>query len=285
MRRFRPEVVFHAAAHKHVPLMEDNVCEAVQNNIVGTYNVVEACVKYEVGRMVQISTDKAADPSSVMGATKCVCEMIVRSAAQEFPRTSFVCVRFGNVLGSRGSVIRVFDKQIKDGGPVTVTHPEMTRYFMAIPEAVRLVIQTGGVGENGGIYLLDMGTPVKVLDLAEDMIRLNGYEPGVDIEVVFTGMRPGEKLQERLSSMSESVERCQHEGLKVIKAARPLPYAQTTSYVAEFAELARNLDGEGVFALFGKVIPSYTTGFRPEGDYRSRSAPSTADVCSRPETL
>lgn len=212
----RPEVVFHAAAHKHVPMMENNECEAVHNNVHGTLNVGEMCGRYGAERIVLISTDKAADPCCVMGATKRMCEEVVRAQAQLWPDTCYVAVRFGNVLGSRGSVVPMFKDQIRYGGPVTVTHPEMTRYFMTIPEAVRLVLQAGAVGRSGDLYLLDMGDPVKILDLAHDMIRLCGLEPDVDIKVEFSGIRPGEKLHERLVASDETVEATPWEGLSLV---------------------------------------------------------------------
>lgn len=260
--RFKPEVVFHAAAHKHLPLMEENVCEAVLNNVMGTRNVVEACVKHKIKRMVQISTDKAADPSSVMGATKWACEEVVKSNALIHKETSFIIVRFGNVLGSRGSVIPVFTDQIKNGGPVTVTSPEMTRYFMTIPEAVRLVIQAGSVGKSGDLYLLDMGQPVKIVDLAEDMIRINGYEPHTDIEIVYTGVRPGEKMHEKLVSDTEKVESSGYEGMNKVISRIDMSYEKTTSFIEHLEELATKLDGKGVLDLLEKEIPGYSNEFR-----------------------
>jgi FlaA1/EpsC-like NDP-sugar epimerase len=191
--RWQPEIVFHAAAHKHVPLMESNIEEAITNNIMGTTNIVEAALKHNVQRLVMISTDKASRPVSVMGATKRIAEMLVLDAAHQH-QCAFTVVRFGNVLGSRGSVVPRFKRQIAEGGPVTVTHPEMKRYFMTIPEAVHLVLQASTMSKGGENYILEMGQPVKILDLAEDLIRLSGLEPGKDIEIVFSGIRPGEKL-------------------------------------------------------------------------------------------
>ena len=192
-----PQVVFHAAAHKHVPLMEANIEDAITNNIIGTKNVVEAAIASNVERLVMISTDKAIRPINVMGATKRIGEMIVLEAAQR-TGSAYSVVRFGNVLGSRGSVVPLFKNQIAKGGPVTITHPEMTRYFMTIPEAVHLVLQSAAMGNGGEVFLLNMGKPVRILDLAEDLIRLSGLEPGKDIEIAFTGIRPGEKLSEDL---------------------------------------------------------------------------------------
>jgi FlaA1/EpsC-like NDP-sugar epimerase len=212
---YRPYSVFHAAAHKHVPLMEGNVAEAVTNNVLGTRNVTELAAEFGAEHLVLISTDKAVRPTNIMGATKRVAEQIVQEVAETHER-KFVAVRFGNVLGSRGSVVPTFLRQIQSGGPVTVTHPEMRRYFMTIPEAVQLVLQAGAIGRGGEVFVLDMGDPVKVLDLATDLIRLSGLDVGTDVEIRFTGTRPGEKLYEELFFDSESAIPTDHP--KVLRA-------------------------------------------------------------------
>ena len=196
--KYRPQVIFHAGAHKHVPLMEDNPREALRVNAFGTWNIAALAGKYGVGRFVMISTDKAVHPTSVMGATKRAAERLLLSVQEEFPGTKYMAVRFGNVLGSRGSVVPKFERQIAAGGPVTVTHPDMKRYFMLIPEAVSLVLQAGAMGTGGELFVLDMGQPVKISDMAETLIRLHGYEPYKDIDIQYTGIRPGEKLYEEL---------------------------------------------------------------------------------------
>ncbi len=208
-RNYRPDVVFHAAAYKHVPLLEANPWEAVSNNVLGTRVVMQLAEKYETMRFVLVSTDKAVRPTNVMGTSKRVAELVLQS--MQNGGTRFMAVRFGNVLASRGSVVPLFRKQIEHGGPVTVTHPEMTRYFLTIPEAAQLVLQAGALGEGGEIFVLEMGTPVKIADMAADLIRLSGKEPGRDIEIIFTGLRPGEKLYEELITGGEDVHRTSHE--------------------------------------------------------------------------
>ncbi|MDQ6770828.1 MAG: polysaccharide biosynthesis protein [Gemmatimonadota bacterium] len=214
-KTYKPHAVFHAAAHKHVPLMEENVIEAITNNVFGTLNVVDAALEAGCEHFVFVSTDKAVRPTSVMGATKRVAELIVQRAAQKHDR-NFVSVRFGNVLGSRGSVVPTFLRQIRTGGPVTVTHPEMQRYFMTIPEAVQLVLQAGALGRGGEVFLLDMGEPIRIVEIATDLIRLSGLTVGTDIEIKFTGMRPGEKLYEEMFFSAENVLPTDHP--KVLRA-------------------------------------------------------------------
>ncbi|GAX92052.1 polysaccharide biosynthesis protein [Effusibacillus lacus] len=220
--RYKPAVVFHAAAHKHVPLMERNPSEAIKNNVLGTKNVAECAHIYGASHFVLISTDKAVNPTSVMGTTKRIAEMIVQSLDKE-SNTKFVAVRFGNVLGSRGSVIPVFKQQIEHGGPVTVTHPDMVRYFMTIPEAVQLVIQAGALAKGGEIFILDMGEPVKIDDLARDLIRLSGLEPDEDIKIIYTGIRPGEKLFEEILADEEGTEATRHDRIFV---GKPLDFSR-----------------------------------------------------------
>jgi FlaA1/EpsC-like NDP-sugar epimerase len=214
-KQYKPTVIFHAAAHKHVPLMQGNIREAVMNNILGTLNVAELAASHGARKFILISTDKAVNPSSIMGATKRVCEMIV-SAFGAISETEFASVRFGNVLGSRGSLIPLLTAQIKRGGPVTVTHPDMTRYFMTIPEAVQLVLQAGAIGTSGEIFILDMGDPVKIEDLALELIRLHGLVPGQDIAIKYTGVRPGEKLHEELVYDKETLKQTSHPKIRMV---------------------------------------------------------------------
>lgn len=253
-RRYRPNVVFHAAAHKHVPIMEENEQEAVHNNVLGTRCIAEACGRYAVERVVLVSTDKAADPCCVMGITKWLCEEIFRAAAARWAKTRFIGVRFGNVLGSRGSVVPVFCDQIRRGGPVTVTHPEMTRYFMTIPEAVRLVLEAGAVGKTGELYLLDMGRPVKIVELAKQVVRLNGLEPGKDIEFEFTGIRPGEKLHEKLVSDDEKIESTPWKGLSVVHRPEHFTPAEMVRALARLEEASNRGSAADVRGILDDLV-------------------------------
>jgi FlaA1/EpsC-like NDP-sugar epimerase len=253
--KYKPEVVFHAAAHKHVPLMESNPSEAIKNNIIGTLNVAECSDIYNVKRFVMISTDKAVNPTNIMGATKRVCEMIIQSINSK-SKTEFVAVRFGNVLGSNGSVIPLFKKQIANGGPVTVTHPEITRFFMTIPEAAQLVLQAGAMAKGGEIFVLDMGQPVKILDLAKDVIRLSGFEPDKDIKINFSGLRPGEKLYEELLTEAEALDKTVHDKIFVGK----IQYNDFDSLKMNIRNLEqlsiKNMDKD-IFELMEKLVPTY----------------------------
>jgi FlaA1/EpsC-like NDP-sugar epimerase len=215
--KYNPEIVFHAAAHKHVPLMENNPTEAIKNNVFGTYNLVNCSDKYNVKRFILISTDKAVNPTNIMGATKRLCEMVIQAKNKQ-SNTEYVAVRFGNVLGSNGSVVPLFKKQLAHGGPLTVTHKEITRFFMTIPEAVALVLQAITYAEGGEIFVLDMGEPVKIYDLAKSLIELSGYNRGKDMEIEITGMRHGEKLYEELLMNEENLQATKHEKIYITQS-------------------------------------------------------------------
>jgi FlaA1/EpsC-like NDP-sugar epimerase len=252
--RWQPEVIFHTAAHKHVPLMETNVEEAITNNILGTSNVVQVAQDYNARRLVMISTDKAIRPVNVMGATKRLAEMIVLDAAKAHGK-AFSVVRFGNVLGSRGSVVPRFKRQIAQGGPVTVTHPEMKRYFMTIPEAVHLVLQASTMSQGGETYVLDMGKQVRILDLAEDLIRLSGLEPGRDIEIVFSGIRPGEKLSEDLWDKGFAYSPTSHPDIHRVDSEEILSSDELQAVVDQLIGLARRGEPERILKVLGETIP------------------------------
>lgn len=256
-RDYQPQVVFHAAAHKHVPLMEQTPSEAILNNVVGTQNVVELCLEHGVERLVNVSTDKAVNPTSVMGASKRVAEMIVSAGAvRSKPDQAFVSVRFGNVLGSRGSVVPTFMAQIRAGGPITVTHPEMVRYFMTIPEAARLVLQAGGLAESGKVYVLNMGDPVKIADLARDVIHLSGAK---DVDIVFSGVRPGEKLYEELLTSSEGTSSTTHSEIFSANLAQVEP-ALLKQQLDQLIANARAGNYPGVRADLAEMIPENKFG-------------------------
>ncbi len=261
--KFRPDVVFHAAAHKHVPMMELNPPEAITNNVQGTKNLVELALKYDVQNFVMISTDKAVNPTNIMGCSKRVAEMVVLQAAKKTGR-AFVVVRFGNVLGSRGSVVPTFKNQIAQGGPITITHPDICRYFMTIPEAVQLVLQAAVLGGRGQVFMLDMGKPVKIVDLAKDLIRLSGYEVGKDIDIVFTGLRPGEKLFEELFVAGETYEKTQHQKILILGNASRIIPEDIEEKVIWLGEAAQKNDLKGIVHYLEELVPEYIRGYSME---------------------
>jgi FlaA1/EpsC-like NDP-sugar epimerase len=258
-QKHRPTVIFHAAAHKHVPLMEHNPMEALKNNILGTKNVAECANEYGASHFVMVSTDKAVNPTSVMGASKRLAEMLIQGM-DRISRTKYVAVRFGNVLGSRGSVIPAFKKQIQQGGPVTVTHPDMVRYFMTIPEAVQLIIQAGSFANGGETFILDMGEPVKILNLARDLITLSGLEPDVDIPIVYTGIRPGEKLFEELLTKQEGVSATKHDRIFISKPI-PFEWDDLQAKLTSIERLLGSADGQDqtdeIKAVLAQLLPEY----------------------------
>ncbi|UCG50026.1 MAG: polysaccharide biosynthesis protein [Phycisphaerales bacterium] len=256
--RYRPQIVIHAAAHKHVPLMELNSGEAIKNNVVGTRNVADAASKHEAENFVMISTDKAVNPTSIMGSSKRIAEMYIQDLNRT-SKTHFVTVRFGNVLGSDGSVVPIFKRQIAEGGPVTVTHPEMKRYFMTIPEASQLVLQAATMGKGGEIFVLDMGEPVKIVDLARELITLSGFRPGEDIEMVFTNPRPGEKLFEELSIEGEDMQRTRHPKISIWRNI-PMDRDKLRAGIDELVGIAENQDYVEIVRKIKQLVPEYTGG-------------------------
>ena len=259
--KYKPNVIFHAAAHKHVPLMEVSPLEAIKNNVGGTLNTVEIAYKYNVEKFVLISTDKAVNPTNVMGATKRYCEMIIQGAQkranEEKKKSEFVAVRFGNVLGSNGSVIPLFKDQIVKGGPVTLTHKEITRYFMLIPEAVQLVLQAGVFAKGGEIFILDMGEPVKIYDLAENLIKLSGFRPNIDIEIKEVGLRPGEKLYEELLMDEEGILETSNDKIFIGKTAE-FDIVELKEKLQEFIKYGEKYGNEMLKEKLQEIIPTYT---------------------------
>ena len=251
---YKPEIIYHAAAHKHVPLMEDSPNEAIKNNVLGTWKIVQAADRYGVKKFVMISSDKAVNPTNIMGASKRICEMIIQTYNRR-SRTDFVAVRFGNVLGSNGSVIPLFQKQIERGGPVTVTHPDIVRYFMTIPEAVSLVLQAGAYAKGGEIFVLDMGEPVKILDLAKNLILLSGHKPDEDIHIVFTGLRPGEKLYEEMLMDEEGL---QDTANKLIHIGKPIELDET-KFMQQLEELKEYVvtEPDDIRERVKEIVPTY----------------------------
>ena len=254
MEKYHPDIIYHAAAHKHVPLMEDSPNEAIKNNVFGTWKTAQAAVQYGVKKFVMISTDKAVNPTNIMGASKRICEMIIQTYNRHYD-TEFVAVRFGNVLGSNGSVIPLFKRQIMAGGPVTVTHPDIIRYFMTIPEAVSLVLQAGVYAKGGEIFVLDMGEPVKILDLAKNLIRLSGYKVDEDVKIEFTGLRPGEKLYEELLMNEEGLTDTEN---KLIHIGKPIEFDEVKFYAQLYSlEKAVDMECEDVRPMIQEIVPTY----------------------------
>ena len=253
--QYHPQVVIHAAAHKHVPLMELNPGEAIKNNIIGSKLIADAADKFGCSNSVMISTDKAVNPTSIMGSTKRIAEMYIQNLSQT-SKTNFVTVRFGNVLGSNGSVIPIFKQQIAEGGPVTVTDPEMKRYFMTIPEASQLVLQAASMGKGGEIFVLDMGEPVKIVDLAKELIILSGFRPGEDIEIAFTGARPGEKLFEELSIEGENMQPTRHPKISIWKNI-PTDRQQLEAGINELISIAKNQNHKAIATKIKELVPEY----------------------------
>ncbi len=258
--KYRPDIIFHAAAHKHVPMMELNPPEAITNNVRGTKNLLDLALKYNVEQFVMISTDKAVNPTSIMGASKRVAEMLVLQAAKK-SKNPFVVVRFGNVLGSRGSVVPTFKRQIAEGGPITITHPDITRYFMTIPEAVQLVLQAAIIGSGGEVFMLEMGEPVRIFDLAKDLIRLSGYEVGKDIEIAFTGLRPGEKLFEELFISGEKYNRTKHEKILSLGNASRIVKENIDRELEALCQAADRNDANLIVSILQQLVPEYVPGY------------------------
>jgi FlaA1/EpsC-like NDP-sugar epimerase len=264
----QPQIVFHAAAHKHVPLMEANPVEAITNNVLGTRNIVQAALDHKVGRFVLISTDKAVRPSSIYGATKRLAEMVVLDAARQYQR-AFTVVRFGNVLGSRGSIIPIFKNQIANGGPITITHPDMARFFMTIPEAVYLVLQASSMQNGGEVFVLNMGESVRILDLAEDLIKLSGLEPNKDIEITFTGIRPGEKLAEELWDEGTPLMQTPHPDIFRLDQDTSMPADSLAQAIEQLSTLSLSADRASLTKFLDQLIPGATVSETQPSDLQS----------------
>ena len=261
----KPEILYHAAAYKHVPMMEANPYEAIRTNVLGTKCVADLCVKYKVRKFVFISTDKAVNPTNVMGASKRIAEIYIQSLNNQLIKegklqTQFITTRFGNVLGSNGSVIPYFSKQIATGGPVTVTHPEITRFFMTIPEACQLVLEAGSMSKGGEIYIFDMGEAVKVVDLAKKMIQLSGFEPDVDIDIVFTGLREGEKLYEELLNNQENTVVTHHNKIMIAKV-REYSYSEVSGLITSLKDKLATSEEMELVTLMKEIVPEYLSNF------------------------
>ena len=255
----RPHIVFHAAAYKHVPIQEIHPWTAVKTNIKGTLNIVELSDQYKVDKFVLVSTDKAVNPVNIMGATKRAAEKLIQSF-NATSQTTFMAVRFGNVLGSSGSAIPTFQKQINEGGPITITHPEMTRYFMSIQEASQLIIQCGALGRDGEIFLLEMGKPIRIVQMAKDLIRLSGFEPEIDIPIVFIGLRPGEKLYEELQLMNEKKVSTSHRKIMILQDKKShMPWSLFQVGIHDLCISAEELNSEKIQLLLKQILPTYTT--------------------------
>jgi FlaA1/EpsC-like NDP-sugar epimerase len=272
----RPELVLHAAAYKHLPLSEQNVLEAVRNNVLGTHNVAEAAMAHGASEFVLVSTDKAVRPSSVMGVTKRAAELVVQGLQNGGCR--FMAVRFGNVLGSSGSVVPIFREQIARGGPVTVTHPDATRYFMTIPEASQLILQAAALGHGAEIFILEMGEPVRIDSLAREMIRLSGFVPGEDIAVAYTGLRPGEKLHEELYETSDELTETYHDRIRIVRAARPRRVP--AKWLSDTEARVEAGDVEGTLRLLEMLVPSYQPSASVRAEDRQITAGAAEAVAS-----
>jgi FlaA1/EpsC-like NDP-sugar epimerase len=277
--RCRPDIVLHAAAHKHVPILEENVCEAVRNNVFGTHNVALAAAAAGASRVVLLSTDKAVNPTSVMGATKRTCELICQSFAHRTP-TEFVSVRFGNVLGSRGSVLPLFIHQVRNGGPITITHRDMERFFMTIPEAVSLVLEAMVLGSDGQVFVLDMGKPMRIIDVARRVVELHGLVPYKDIDIVEIGMRPGERLYEELLTEVEGLTQTSHERLWIAEQER-IDYSIIASAISELERAVRISDAQATVSLLQALVPTFKPGVHltpAEASAAESSTPAVAII-------